>query len=439
MQRALTLRISWRLRLSLMALWFGMLPAAVATAQPIDDSVGPSICCGSHDCPEEDAFGLTGEWGGRRSHAAEHGITFDADITQFYFGVVAGGVDREFRYGGHGDYVMNVDLSKMGGPQGLSVKLRAEHRFGEAIGPATGAIMPAAVLADLPVADSTNLYLTNVLFTQMFSETVGVFFGKLDTLDGDLNAFAHGRGKTQFSNMAFVANPIALRSVVYSTLGAGFIVLREGEPLFTFTMLNSTDTAKSSGFGELFAEGATLVAELRLPTSLFDMPGHQLFAGSWNSRDYVSFGQDPRVILPSVPIAQQAGSWSLYWNFDQYLYVDPCDERRGWGLFGRAGIADDKTNLIESFLSFGIGGNSIIAGREHDRFGVGWYRTNASSELGPFLAVLGSIGDGQGWELFYNAQVTPWFHVTADLQMLDSMRQRVDTAWVAGLRANVRF
>ncbi|MCA9149486.1 MAG: hypothetical protein KDA92_09315, partial [Planctomycetales bacterium] len=237
---------------------------------------------------------LTGDWHGARTSLAANGVLVDADSTLFYSGVTSGGVSRDFAFAGHNDYVVNMDMDKLAGRKGLFVKLRAEHRYGQSLVESVGALLPTAVSADLPVADSQNVYLTNVLFTQALSESFAVFAGKMDTLDGDLNAFAHGRGKKQFSNVAFVATPIALRSVPYSTLGAGFVILDEGEPILTYTILNPTDTTKTSGFDELFEEGVTMVLEGRVPTNFFNLPGHQLLAGTWSSREYIALGQDPR-------------------------------------------------------------------------------------------------------------------------------------------------
>lgn len=384
---------------------------------------------------------LTGDWRGNRNWLAERGITFDLDIANFYQGVSSGGLDRRFEYGGHGDYVMNVDFGKLGVQEGLFLKVRAEHRFGENINGATGALLPAAVLADLPVSDSDQLYLTNVLVMQALSENFAVFFGKLDTLDGDVNAYAHGRGKTQFSNVSFVANPIALRTIPYSTLGCGFMILGEGgEPLFIYTLLNATDTVETDGFNELFAEGVAMSAELRLPTTFGGLPGHQLFAATWNNREFVSLGQDPRIVLPNIPINRTSGSWSTYWNFDQALHVDSCDPTHHWGIFGRAGIADNEANPLSWFLSFGIGGHNPIRGHEADTFGAGWFLAGASDEIGTILqAALGNIDDGQGVEVYYNWQATPWLNITPDFQVLMPARQNIDTAIALGVRAVVRL
>lgn len=386
------------------------------------------------------AEGLSGDWFGGRTLLAESGVDFQAAVTQFYFGNTAGGVDREFRYAGRGDYVLNLDAGKMGVQEGFFVKLRAEHRFGEPIGGASGAFLPETIAAALPVPDSEQVYLTNVLFTQALSENFILYAGKLDTLDGDLNAFAHGRGLTQFSNTSFVVNPIAFRTVPYSTLGAGFAILDEGLPLFMFSVLNPVESAATSGFERLGDEGVALSAQLRLPTAIAGLPGHQLLAGTWSSRNYVSLGQDARVVLPNVPIDRTSGSWSLFWNCDQYLFVDAANPARGWGLFGRAAIGDDQANPIAWFLSAGVGGSSPLPGRAADGFGVGWYYVGGSDQVGRFAEfLLGPIGDGQGVELFYDVAVTPSIHVTPDVQMIVPSREQIDPALLIGVRARMVF
>jgi porin len=374
----------------------------------------------------------------------QQGITFDFNLTQFFQGITHGGREEQFLYGGHGDYLFNFDLDKLASQQGLFLQMRAEHRFGESINRSTGALMPASILMDLPVLDDNELVLSELNATQFLSENVGVFFGKVVTIPGDPNAFASGRGREQFSNFAFVANPIPVLTVPYSTLAAGAFLT--ADPLFNqyikFTIINPIDTTTTSGFDELFAEGVTLAAEARILTNFFCLPGHQLVGGTWSSREFTALGQDPRVLIPplGIPIAAKSGSWSLFWNFDQYLVVDPSNPSRGWGVFGRAGLSDGNPNPLEWYLSFGLGGTSPLCGREQDSFGIGWYYIGLSDEIGPIANFLLQPRDETGVELYYKAAITNWFDVTADVQVIEpAVRRGASTAVLAGLRANLKF
>lgn len=412
--------------------FLAVMAAAVADGAEVDGrDCRPPWMCGADQ--------LTGDWFGARSGLARHGITLAADNTSFYFGNASGGLREQFDYSGHGDYVLNVDAGKAGLREGMFLKLRAEHRFGQTITSDVGAFLSPTLLADLPVDDSDQLYLTNVLLTQSIGESFAVFAGKFDTLDGDRNALAHGRGKTQFSNMAFCFNPIVAATVPYSTLGAGCVVTRQAEPILGFTVMNAVDTTGQSGFSELFAQGALLSAYVRIATCFGGMPGHQLLGGTWNSRTYDSIG-DAYIEYPDLPIPTHEGSWSLYWNFDQYLVVRSTKPLNGWGVFGRAGLGDPSTNPLAWFLSFGLGGNVPLASRPADTFGVGWYYAGSSNQIGTTLtSTLGPIDDGQGVECFYNYQLTPAIRLTPDVQVILPAREVVDAALVVGLRAQIVF
>ena len=49
------------------------------------------------------------------------------------------------------------------------------------------------------------------------------------------------------------------------------------------------------------------------------------------------------------------------------------------------------------------------------------------------------LRDERGLELFYNVGVTPWFHITPDVQVVIPGRERVDTLMYFGLRAKIDF
>lgn len=389
--------------------------------------------------PYETAPHLLGSQEGFRERLAAAGLTILADNTGFFIGNTGGGFEQAFDYAGHGDYCVIADGDKLGVRDGLYLKLRAEHRYGETIVGNVGCFISPTLLADLPVYGSEEVYLTNVLLTQELTDAFSVFAGKMDTLDGDMNAFAHGRGKTQFSNMGFVFNPIVGATVPYSTLGAGFVVHPDDGPMVMVTVLNSNDTTATSGFDTLFNDGMLLSAAVRVPTNLLDRPGHQLLGGTWNSRTYTSI-TEAYIPYPDVAIPTTRGSWCLYWNCDQFLFVDPADDTRGWGLFGRAGIADPNTSPIDAFLSFGVGGSVPGRMRRDDTFGVGWYWASASPEIGTLItSQFGPIGDGQGIECFYNYALAPAVRITPDLQYVVPSLRLAEPALIAGVRALVSF
>lgn len=47
------------------------------------------------------------------------------------------------------------------------------------------------------------------------------------------------------------------------------------------------------------------------------------------------------------------------------------------------------------------------------------------------------LNDLQGVELYHNAAITPWFHLTADLQFVEPADSATDIAVVLGLRGKI--
>jgi porin len=400
--------------------------------------------------------GLTGDWGSLRNTLAKRGINLDVDLVHSLQGLNAGGSLRnqdsvQYRYGGHAEYLLNVDTGKLGLWPGGFLKIKGESQFGSYLqGKQTGALLApdAAALYPLPFDEETTL--TSVVFTQFLAKSFGIYLGKIDTFSGDANAFAHD-WKTQFMNVGLGPNPVTFNTIPYSTLGAGFLLLPTESVVFNFSALSPGGTANSAGFDELFEKGVALAAELRVGIKPFGLPGHQLIGGTWNSQTYTSLTQDPRDAIPvgslvsgelpisnalsEVQIRETSGSWSVYYNFDQFLYTTKADGSQGIGIFGRIGFGDRNTNILEQFYSFGIGGRGMLPGRDHDRFGIGFYYTNLSNDL-PGIVL---SGDEIGLEIFYNFAATNWLYVTPDIQVIEPVGQRATTAFLTGLRVQMRF
>ncbi len=148
------------------------------------------------------------------------------------------------------------------------------------------------------------------------------------------------------------------------------------------------------------------------------------------------------LILPFLPAEQTSNTWSVYYNFDQYLYQPEKNVDRGVGIFGRFGASDGQANPIHYFASIGLGGKGMIPGRKYDQFGMGYYYISATlpqRPIDPGLVDDFFSSNTQGFEVFYEIAITPWMRLTPDLQVIDPAANRIDTTWVAGLRLELKF
>lgn len=396
---------------------------------------------------------LLGSVGGARDQLASNGVSVNVYSTQFYQGVTTGGTSRTFDFNGRNDYLVNVDGQKAGLWEGFFIAIHGETRYGDANGFKNGAIMPSNAGALFPTASGTVTALTGFQMTQALSENFITFAGKINTMDAIRQRYAAGRGVDAFMNMALVFPVTAARTVPYSTLGAGFAVLNEAQPVLTMMVLDTNNTPTSSGFDTFFTNGATILTRVETPVTLLDRPGNQAIWGTYSSGTYSDLAVTPYFDPQTgfgFATGTQTGSWTLIYSADQAFYVDPQDSRRSWGVFTNIGLADDGPSPVRWSANAGVGGSSPWASRPLDTFGVGYAFVNYSGPVHQIAPLLLPIRDDHVVELFYNFAVTPWLRVTPDLQilvpareqtfaLLPSNRQSIDTAVVFSLRAKLEF
>ena len=396
---------------------------------------------------------LTGDWWGVRNDLAAKGITFDMSLTQVGQGVVDGGKDEGWKYGGRGNLIINVDTQKLGLWPGGFLTVQVEGNFAESVNGKTGALMPVNSNQLYPtpsIVHNNNLNVPQVSFMQFFSPYAGVILGKLDTISGDANEFAHGKGDTQFLNLALNINPLTVVVTPYSTLGAGVILLPTKDPkaaIVNFSVLQTNGQASTIGFDDLHSNQLTFAGEARVRTDFFGLTGHQLIGVEYSNKTFTSLDQSLRFFTENRNIRKQDGSWNIYYNFDQYLYEPNKGSGQGVGIFGRFGVSDGNPNPMHFFVSFGVGGKGIIPSRPIDRFGIGFYYIDVGNPK--FRTILGTrsfLRDEYGFEAFYNFAITPWLQLTPDIQVIRPAQKRVitsrkgiDTATVLGLRLQLLF
>lgn len=384
---------------------------------------------------------LTGDWFGLRDDLAAHGLTFRGDITQYYQGVTSGGREQQFKYGGRVDYLINFDSQKMGLWDGGRLDLRGETRQGQDTNRIDGVVAPSNFAMALPLSNQNVTALTGVQFTQDLSDHLSVFAGKLNLLDGTPATYAKARRLNSFWNTAMQSN-LSRAYLFPSVLGAGITVRDEMEPVFHFFLLDTHYTPTTSGFPNLFSNGVVMYGEYQLRTNWFGLPGHSAIGFLYSNATRRSLDSNPFISLPIYPpmppppLPTKSSAWSVNYRFDQVLYADPDDPKRRWTLNGDLGLSDGDPNPIRWFGNLSLVGSSPLIGREDDTFGIGYYHIGASDLV--ILRRLGLAAE-DGVEVFYNMSVTPWCHVTPDLQILDPAQRHFATAILVGIRVGVSF
>ncbi len=400
---------------------------------------------------------LTGDWGSARTGLANKGIQVGVEWTQFVQGVASGGNNQTTEYGANLNYTINLDLMRMGVLPGALIKFRAESRYGDSVNAEAGPILPVNTQTLFPLTSSLDkdvgLAITDLTWVQFLSPHLGIALGKVDTLDGDPNEFASGRGVTQFMNANMIFNPALALRLPYSTLAASIIWMPippgpKGGVTVTNTVCNTADSSLSSGFDD-FDKGTTWTGEVDLRYVLGNLPGGMNLGGLYSFNQDFAHLNTRLVFRPGegLSIPKKESTWAVYWSGFQYLYVDDngpalvemsgAAKHRGIGLFARVGFADEETNPIDISVSGGIGGRGLIPSRPNDTLGLGYYY-NRNQTL-RFLNILGIEDSSQGFECYYNIAITPAARLTLDLQVVDSVVRGADTATVLGLRANLKF
>lgn len=423
--------------------------SAVASATPAPQGLLP-IPDYSGDLWKRPA--LTGDWWGTRTDLARKGVQVDVDWNQYVQGIASGGRDNETRYGGNFDYLMMFDLAQMGVTSGL-IKFRAESRYGESVNALAGPVLPVNTDAFFPLTDEIDgevpFTITTLMYTHFFSPKFAAFVGKIDTLDGDPNEFASGRGTSQFMNANFVFNSVTALRLPYSTLGAGVLWMPVQGISINSSIINTADSSTTTGF-EDFGDGMTWTAEVDFQYKLGKLPGGANIGGLYSFDQEFAKLNSRFVLTPGEGISLDSAddTWALYASAWQYIWAKDAGEAPislangtpdhiGIGLFARAGIADEDTNPVEWSLSGGIGARGLIPTRDNDTLGIGYYYSKFQTLR---LSGIANLRDSaQGFEAYYNLAITPAANVTFDVQAVESASESVDTAVVLGVRVQLSF
>lgn len=382
---------------------------------------------------------LTGDWFGQGPAMRAAGLDVRLEWSQFYQGLARGTGDKHWQYGGKWDAQARFDLSRMGLWDGLSVTVEGVANYGESVNAigVGGSLLAVNSALYFPGIEGSNASDLMALYvTQNFGEFVSLRVGKINMLElARYTPLKGGGGVDTFWNVEFAA-PIS--GILPPTLSGAMLSINTQPVSFGVTVFDPTDATNKELFSDLFANGVGVMGTATWRTNaVAGLTGFYGIKGIYSSRE----GRDLSEIIPppgTGPGTKQ-GSWYLGFSFQQYLFQDPANPARGWGVFGEIAKADGNPTYHDWSVYAGVGGSSLIPGRPDDKFGVGYFHFGFSDVLKNELFPLFRLRDQEGVEVFYNFAVTPWFRLSADVQFIKPGAGRFGDAIYTGISSYIRF
>lgn len=417
-------------------------PAVAVAPAP---TPAPPCCTRSCNCKCGQCFwsreSLTKGFFGLQPALAQKGVVADFQLTQFYQGVTSGGARQNFNYGGKLDYNFTFLGEPLGLNKGFMAIMHAETRFGEDVILDAAGLAPVNANMLMPGLENSTA-ITGLQFMQTLSEEWVLTYGKINSFDLFQMLYPQtGRGVDGFMNMSTFLPMTLARTLPMSFLGAGVLKMDQGRIQGAFLVYDSHNTPTTTGFGNLFSNGANVAGLWRFFTDFGDQPGSHLFLGTYASGEFTSLDPTGWGFVPGVGIVAptETGSWSFTYILEQTLWACRHKNNRSIGLLSGWGVADPKTSPYGWVGNIGLQGKGILQGRQQDSMGVSYFYTGLSDDFKALVNPPLPLGNLQGVELYYNAAVTPWLNLTADLQFVEPSLETQDTAVVFGLRAKMDF
>lgn len=421
---------------------------AIALAQAADESAGADPVSESIWTRDQ----LTGEWGGLRTDLTKHGIDIDLRLSQYWQGVTDGGREENDEYGGTMDYRVTLDGPKLFGSwEGFSVNIHARTRFsddvnaeaGELVLPNTGMLMPAP--GNYHDTDITGLTVSQYLpfFGGLANLSVGKF-DVVDTVNGFFPNLSYGQEGFFNINSGVSALPWfgAVRGLsLYGTVGVT-VNQDYGMPESGIIALGTENVSTTNGqLADSFKDGVFLAAFHRFLWRMDEKPGYFMVFVGGSTRDQKSNDPHDFFFVPGQGIEndKEKNPWNVALYFHQEFWQAKGDSGRRayFKIGGTAGPDNPQFSQYNAFAHVELLG--LMDSRPHDRMGSGLWWNSLSDNFTDLVSPVADLQDLYGFELYYNYQITPSIHLTADIQYVQNEWKDDDMAVIPGGRLVIDF
>ena len=390
---------------------------------------------------------LTGDWGGFRSDAKDHGLDVEFTLSQFYQGVVDGGATTNSEYGGKLNLRITIDANKLLGTwKGLYASVHVETQYGNGVTADAGAFtLPNAPML-YPTVDSKRTEFTGYLLEQYLSKNLALFAGKLNAVDLWTAFYPKdvGYGLDGFWNVNSLS--VAWPFLRYINLamwgGGGWTLTDDGQIQAALLVFDVSSAATTNDITDVFGDGVAGLAVYKFFYDIFDLPGSFLLAAAGSTAKYGSLDPHDFGLVPGQGLTNddKRGTGTGGFYLRQVLWQDDQDKDRSVWLFGGGSLSSGnpsfaKWNVFMTLNSFGV-----LSARPNDRMGVSFWYVGLANNFKDLTASVGeATRDTYGFELYYNIQINPWLHFTPDLQIVRTDLKGQDTAIIPGARLVIDF
>ncbi|HLJ22380.1 MAG TPA: carbohydrate porin, partial [Stellaceae bacterium] len=191
----------------------------------------------------------------------------------------------------------------------------------------------------------------------------------------------------------------------------------------------------ASGTAFRVNDGAFAIAEaayaLNQEKDATGLPGTYKLGGWYHSGRFADQRVDDKGVSLASPTstgvpAQHRGDYGLYALFDQMVWRVPETKDNGLGLFLRVAGSPSDRNLVDFYVDGGLNYKGLVPERNDDVLGlalayarIGGAASGLDRDVNFFNGTNRPVRDHEmALELTYRAQMTPWWTLQPDLQVI---------------------
>jgi porin len=387
-------------------------------------------------------FPANGDADGRRKALADKGITYGLNYVGEWQGVVAGGQRRGGVYIGRAEGILDVDLEKRFGLQGLRFHANVFNIHGKGLTPDyVGSLMPASFIEAKATTRLSEAWLEQKFFGGLANVRMGQLAADVE--------FATSSYATQFINgtlgwpASHASNlPSGGPAYPFATPGVRLKIDPNKNSSLLFAVFNgdpagpgSNDPQIRNRTGLNFRLRDQPLAMTEAQFRVNQDAGAKGLAGSYKigafghfgSFDDQRFGSDGRSLgdptSNGLP-AKRRGNHGVYGVIDQQLWRPSSGEPdKGIGVFVRATASPADRNLVDLYFDGGIAFAGLVAARPDDilSFGAAYARISSGARgLDADALAFSGAGlvrrDERLFEINYQAQIVAGWQMDLDLQ-----------------------